>query len=229
MFRVPERECPPGRLDLAAHRGGRAAPSALRFRFRPAPRLSAPYRPASPGTPRADAGGHPASPGARPGPRPARPAEPRRRPGLQRHRVIPAPSDTAGATRRAQPPVEALLHKRLSPSRWALHAAGKRLKAGDRIEFGEASDRACMLASLARRSREGGRGRGHPGLRPAGPDLDMAIHERGADAPAAYIAPSGPEDRARSGRTTRPSMPARTARWPLPTAGPAFHAAALAR
>ncbi len=92
--------------------------------------------------------------------------------------------------------VEATLHKRLSPSRWsAFMRPGKRLKAGDRIEFGEASDRACFLASLAATVIEKGEG-GEVTLAfdLSGPDLDMAIHERGAMPLPPYIASKRPED-----------------------------------
>ena len=45
--------------------------------------------------------------------------------------------------------VEATLHRRLSPSRWtAFMKPGKRLKPGDRVRFGETSDRACLLGAL---------------------------------------------------------------------------------
>src|SRR5438445_3362806 len=42
-------------------------------------------------------------------------------------------------------PVEATLHRRLTPSRWtAFMRPGKRLRPGDRVSFGETSDRACF-------------------------------------------------------------------------------------
>ena len=45
--------------------------------------------------------------------------------------------------------VEATLHRRLSPSRWSAFAKpGRRLAPGDRIVFGEAGDRACLLSAL---------------------------------------------------------------------------------
>ena len=41
------------------------------------------------------------------------------------------------------------LHRRLSPSRWtAFVKPGRRLAVGDRIQFGERDDRACLLSSL---------------------------------------------------------------------------------
>src|SRR5450631_2292111 len=45
--------------------------------------------------------------------------------------------------------IEATLHRRLSGSRWtAFMRPGKRLKAGDRVVFGERGDRACLLGAL---------------------------------------------------------------------------------
>ena len=45
--------------------------------------------------------------------------------------------------------VEATLLRRLSSSSWtALAKPGRRLQAGDRIVFGESSDRACFLGAL---------------------------------------------------------------------------------
>jgi S-adenosylmethionine:tRNA ribosyltransferase-isomerase len=111
-------------------------------------------------------------------------------------RVIPA--RLTGRRHRAENSlaVEATLHKRLSPSRWsAFMRPGKRLKPGDRIEFGEASDRACFLASLA--ATVEGKGEGGEvtlAFDLAGPDLDMAIHERGAMPLPPYIAARRPED-----------------------------------
>src|SRR5690606_7674012 len=45
--------------------------------------------------------------------------------------------------------VEATLHRRLTPSRWtAFMRPGKRLRVGDRVRFGERTDRACLLGAL---------------------------------------------------------------------------------
>src|SRR5579872_642543 len=45
--------------------------------------------------------------------------------------------------------VEATLHRRLTAARWTAFARpGRRLRVGDRIRFGETSDRACFLGSL---------------------------------------------------------------------------------
>jgi S-adenosylmethionine:tRNA ribosyltransferase-isomerase len=86
--------------------------------------------------------------------------------------------------------VEATLHRRLSSSRWAAFAKpGRRLAVGDRIEFGETSDRACLLSSLAATVAARGEG-GEVTLSfdLAGPDLDLAIAERGAMPLPPYIA-----------------------------------------
>jgi S-adenosylmethionine:tRNA ribosyltransferase-isomerase len=92
--------------------------------------------------------------------------------------------------------VEALLHRRLTPSRWtAFMRPGKRLKAGDRVRFGEGQDRACLLGALDATVAEKGEG-GEVTLAfdLAGPDLDMAIAERGEMPLPPYIAAKRPED-----------------------------------
>jgi S-adenosylmethionine:tRNA ribosyltransferase-isomerase len=92
--------------------------------------------------------------------------------------------------------VEALLHKRLAPHRWsAFMRPGKRLKVGDRISFGETSDRACLLTALDATVKEKGEG-GEVvlGFDLSGPDLDIAIAERGAMPLPPYIAAKRAED-----------------------------------
>ncbi|MFI4936741.1 MAG: tRNA preQ1(34) S-adenosylmethionine ribosyltransferase-isomerase QueA, partial [Caulobacterales bacterium] len=92
--------------------------------------------------------------------------------------------------------VEATLHRRLSPSRWSAFATpGRRLKAGDRIVFGEATDRACFLGELNATLAEKGEG-GEVTLAfdLAGPDLDLSIAERGAMPLPPYIAALRAED-----------------------------------
>ena len=92
--------------------------------------------------------------------------------------------------------LEATLHRRLSPSRWtAFVKPGRRLAAGDRIRFGEASDRACALAELDATVIEKGEG-GEVTLAfdLAGPDLDLAVAERGAMPLPPYIASRRGED-----------------------------------
>lgn len=92
--------------------------------------------------------------------------------------------------------IEALLHKRLSPSAWSAFARpGKRLKAGDRLRFGERGDRACLaglLDATIREKREGGELVLAFDL--AGPHLDVAIAERGAMPLPPYIAARRAED-----------------------------------
>ena len=92
--------------------------------------------------------------------------------------------------------VEATLHRRLSPSRWsAFMKPGKRLKPGDRVRFGERADRACLLGALDATVKEKGEG-GEIVLAFdfSGPDLDMAIAERGVMPLPPYIAARRGED-----------------------------------
>ena len=92
--------------------------------------------------------------------------------------------------------VEATLHRRLSPSRWTAFAKpGRRLACGDRIRFGEPTDRACLLAALDATVAEKGEG-GEVTLAfdLSGPDLDLAIAERGAMPLPPYIASRRVED-----------------------------------
>jgi len=92
--------------------------------------------------------------------------------------------------------VEATLHRRLTPSRWtAFMRPGKRLKAGDRVSFGETSDRACLLSSLdATVADKGEDGEVTLAFDLAGPDLDLAIAERGMMPLPPYIAARRAED-----------------------------------
>ena len=92
--------------------------------------------------------------------------------------------------------VEATLHRRLSPSRWtAFMKPGKRLNPGDRVRFGERADRACLLGALDATVKEKGEG-GEITLAFdfSGPDLDMAIAERGVMPLPPYIAAKRAED-----------------------------------
>ena len=92
--------------------------------------------------------------------------------------------------------VEATLHRRLSPHAWtAFMRPGKRLAVGDRVAFGEAADRACLLGSLDATVTEKGEG-GEVTLAfdLSGPDLDAAIAERGAMPLPPYIAARRAED-----------------------------------
>jgi len=92
--------------------------------------------------------------------------------------------------------VEATLHRRLSPSAWtAFMRPGKRLAVGDRVIFGETSDRACLLGRLeATVKAKGEGGEVSLGFDLSGPDLDAAIAERGAMPLPPYIAARRAED-----------------------------------
>jgi S-adenosylmethionine:tRNA ribosyltransferase-isomerase len=92
--------------------------------------------------------------------------------------------------------IEATLHRRLSPSRWAAFVKpAKRLRAGDRIAFGETSDRACHLAALdATVAAIGEAGEVSLEFDLAGADLDAAVAERGAMPLPPYIAGRRAED-----------------------------------
>lgn len=64
-------------------------------------------------------------------------------------RVIPARLAGVRVRDDSSVAVEATLLRRLSPSSWtALARPGKRLREGDRISFGSADDRACLLGAL---------------------------------------------------------------------------------
>ena len=91
---------------------------------------------------------------------------------------------------------EATLHRRLSPSRWtAFMRPGKRLAEGDRVAFGEAGERACMLGTLdATIAAKGEGGEATLDFDLAGPDLDAAVAERGAMPLPPYIAAKRDED-----------------------------------
>ena len=112
-------------------------------------------------------------------------------------RVIPA--RLSGVRRRPGAEVvdvEATLHKRLSAWQWtAFMRPGKRLKVGDRIAFGESSDRACLLGALdATLTAKGEGGEVTLAFDLAGPDLDLAIRDRGQMPLPPYIAAKRAED-----------------------------------
>ncbi len=92
--------------------------------------------------------------------------------------------------------VEATLHRRLTASRWtAFMRPGKRLKVGDRVVFGERGDRACLLGNLdATVTAKGEDGEVTLAFDLAGPDLDLAIADRGAMPLPPYIAARRAED-----------------------------------
>jgi S-adenosylmethionine:tRNA ribosyltransferase-isomerase len=111
-------------------------------------------------------------------------------------RVIPARLKGVRRREDSQVQVEATLHRRLSPHVWtAFMRPGKRLAPGDRIAFGESSDRACLLAGLDATVKAKGEG-GEVTLAfdLSGPDLDAAIAERGAMPLPPYIAAKRGED-----------------------------------
>jgi S-adenosylmethionine:tRNA ribosyltransferase-isomerase len=92
--------------------------------------------------------------------------------------------------------VEATLHRRLSPSRWsAFMRPGKRLRVGDRIAFGSRDDGACLLGRLdAFVADKGDGGEVTLAFDLSGPDLDLAIADRGAMPLPPYIASRRAED-----------------------------------
>ena len=111
-------------------------------------------------------------------------------------KVIPARLNGVRVREESVVAVEATLHRRLSPSRWtAFMKPGKRLKPGDRVRFGETRDRACLLGALDATVRDKGEdGEVTLSFDLAGPDLDLAIAERGVMPLPPYIAAKRPED-----------------------------------
>jgi S-adenosylmethionine:tRNA ribosyltransferase-isomerase len=111
-------------------------------------------------------------------------------------RVIPA--RLRGRRRRddGEVAMEVTLIRRMSPSRWSAFAKpGRRLRPGDRIQFGESQDRACLLAALeATVAAKDEAGEVLLDFDLAGPDLDIAIAERGAMPLPPYIAARRAED-----------------------------------
>lgn len=92
--------------------------------------------------------------------------------------------------------VEATLHRRLAPDRWsAFMRPGKRLKAGDRVVFGQAEDRGCEAAGLhatVLEKHEGGEV--VLGFDLSGPDLDLGVLAHGHMPLPPYIAAKRAED-----------------------------------
>jgi S-adenosylmethionine:tRNA ribosyltransferase-isomerase len=105
-------------------------------------------------------------------------------------RVIPARLSGVRLRDESSVAVEATLLRQLSPSVWtALAKPGKRLRKGDRIRFGGASDRACLLGALdATVASKGEDGEIELGFDMAGPDLDAAIAAAGSMPLPPYIA-----------------------------------------
>jgi S-adenosylmethionine:tRNA ribosyltransferase-isomerase len=111
-------------------------------------------------------------------------------------KVIPARLKGVRRREASAVAVEATLHRRLSGHVWtAFMRPGKRLAVGDRIAFGESSDRACFLGGLDATVKDKGEG-GEVTLAfdLSGPDLDAAIAERGAMPLPPYIAAKRAED-----------------------------------
>ena len=104
-------------------------------------------------------------------------------------KVIPA--ELSGVRRRDErsAQVSVTLTERLGPNRWqALARPAKRLKPGDRIDFGEGSN-VCLLGSLAATVESRGEdGEVTLAFDLAGPPLDEAIHAQGAMPLPPYIA-----------------------------------------
>jgi S-adenosylmethionine:tRNA ribosyltransferase-isomerase len=111
-------------------------------------------------------------------------------------RVIPARLKGRRFREESDIAVEATLHRRLSASRWtAFMRPGKKLAPGDRVSFGETSDRACLLGALdATVSEKGEGGEVTLAFDLAGPDLDAAIFERGEMPLPPYIAAKRAQD-----------------------------------
>ena len=111
-------------------------------------------------------------------------------------KVIPARLKGVRHREESQVAVEATLHRRLAPHRWtAFMRPGKRLAQGDRIVFGESSDRACFLGALdATVTGKGEGGEVTLSFDLSGPDLDAAVAERGAMPLPPYIAAKRAED-----------------------------------
>jgi S-adenosylmethionine:tRNA ribosyltransferase-isomerase len=111
-------------------------------------------------------------------------------------RVIPARLSGAREREGSVVRVEATLHQRLTPHAWsAFMKPGKRLQVGDRVRFGEAGDRACLLGSLDATIKAKGEG-GEVTLAfdLSGPDLDQAIAAAGVMPLPPYIASRRAED-----------------------------------
>lgn len=111
-------------------------------------------------------------------------------------RVIPARLAGVRSRDASRVSVEATLHRRLSPERWsAFMRPGKRLRPGDRVRFGQAGDRACLLGALdATVESKGEDGEVTLAFDVAGPDLDGAIRAVGAMPLPPYIAARRAED-----------------------------------
>ncbi|OYW30703.1 MAG: tRNA preQ1(34) S-adenosylmethionine ribosyltransferase-isomerase QueA [Caulobacter sp. 12-67-6] len=111
-------------------------------------------------------------------------------------RVIPArlaglrEARTTGGGDGAPVPVEATLHRRVTPDRWsAFMRPGKRLKVGDRVAFAQGDDR---LDATVLEKHDGGEVL--LGFDLSGPDLDIGIARHGEMPLPPYIAAKRAED-----------------------------------
>ena len=111
-------------------------------------------------------------------------------------RVIPARLFGVRVREDSRVSVDATLHQRKAADRWsAFMRPGKKLAPGDRIRFGTQADRACAAGALDATVMEKGEG-GEVLLAfdLAGPDLDLAIIDRGSMPLPPYIAAKRAED-----------------------------------
>lgn len=111
-------------------------------------------------------------------------------------RVIPARLKGFRLRGESRIAVEATLHQPKSGHVWtAFMRPGKKLAPGDRLQFGEGGDRACLLGSLdAIVESKGEGGEVTIAFDLSGPDLMAAIAERGMMPLPPYIAAKRPED-----------------------------------
>jgi len=111
-------------------------------------------------------------------------------------RVIPARLNGVREREGSVVQVEATLHRRLSPERWAAFMKpGKRLREGDRVRFGAPDDRACEAAGFdATVVAKGDGGEVTLAFDLSGALLDEAIAAHGAMPLPPYIAARRAED-----------------------------------
>jgi S-adenosylmethionine:tRNA ribosyltransferase-isomerase len=116
-------------------------------------------------------------------------------------RVIPARLNGVRPREGSTVAVEATLHKRLSPDRWtAFMKPGRRLAVGDRVEFGDGADRACLLSGPllgvlgAHIQAKGEGGEVTLAFDLSGARLDEAIAQRGLMPLPPYIAAKRAQD-----------------------------------
>lgn len=111
-------------------------------------------------------------------------------------RVIPARLKGVRVRGDSRIAVEATLHQPRSGHVWtAFMRPGKKLAVGDRLQFGDADDRACFLGTLdATVQAKGEGGEVTIAFDLSGPELMAAIVERGMMPLPPYIAAKRPED-----------------------------------